>query len=285
MKQDYVIGVFTRGRVNTQFFLESLPEVILGVITIFCHPGERQAHLKRWGGKVADVVEYGQDCTNLGQARDWLMGWCKERGIRYAIQVDDNVVFAARAVKGGSVDFKNKLLTIHNNFSEDDQARIYLSMFSWMLESLRSGYGVVGVSHRSGNNRKSSPHDENTRLFAVWGISVGKYYRVGAHFADNPFKEDFHMQLAFLTSGIKTICNNCYTFDKARGANDSGGCSIYRNLTNVNRGSELLKQYYPDFVSLVEKDSNNWSNLGTDESVKRLEVIVHWKKAFDSSQS
>ena len=77
MKQDYVIGVFTRGRVNTQFFLESLPEVILGVITIFCHPGERQAHLKRWGGKVADVVEYGQDCTNLGQARDWLMGWCR----------------------------------------------------------------------------------------------------------------------------------------------------------------------------------------------------------------
>ena len=69
MKQDYVIGVFTRGRVNTQFFLESLPEVILGVITIFCHPGERQAHLKRWGGKVADVVEYGKDCTNLGQAR------------------------------------------------------------------------------------------------------------------------------------------------------------------------------------------------------------------------
>ena len=52
----------------------------------------------------------------------------------------------------------------------------------------------------------------------------------------------------------------------------------------MKRGSELLKQYYPDFVSLVEKDSNNWSNLGTDESVKRLEVIVHWKKAFESSK-
>lgn len=118
----------------------------------------------------------------------------------------------------------------------------------------------------------------------MWGISVKKYHRVGARFADNPFKEDFHMQLAFLTSGIKTICNNCYTFDKVRGANDAGGCSIYRNLTNVNRGSEILKEYYPNFVSLVEKDSNNWSNLGTDEVVKRLEVIVHWKKAFESSQ-
>ena len=80
MKQDYVIGVFTRGRVNTQFFLESLPEVVLGVITIFCHPGERDAHLKRWRNKVADVVEYGSNCTNLGQARDWLMGGVK-RGV------------------------------------------------------------------------------------------------------------------------------------------------------------------------------------------------------------
>lgn len=191
MKQDYVIGVFTRGRINTQFFLESLPEVILGVITIFCHPGERDAHLKRWCSKVADVVEYGSECTNIGQARDWLMSWCNERDILHAIQIDDNVVFGAHAVKGGFVDFNNKLLTIRNNYSEDDQVRIYLSMFTWMLESLRSGYGVVGVSHRSGNNRKSSATEENTRLFAVWGISVKKYYRVGARFADNPFKEDF----------------------------------------------------------------------------------------------
>lgn len=50
------------------------------------------------------------------------------------------------------------------------------------------------------------------------------------------------MQLAFLTNGIKTICNNCYTFDKVKGANQAGGCSIYRNLTNVNKGSEFLKE-------------------------------------------
>ena len=113
---------------------------------------------------------------------------------------------------------------------------IYTQMFQWMLDSLRSGYGVVGVSHRSGNNRKTNEVDENTRLFAVWGISVKKYRKVGAKFADNPFKEDFHMQLAFLTNGIKTICNN----------------------------------------------------LGGDESsevsIMRKEVIVHWKKAYESSQ-
>lgn len=278
METDYVIGVFTRGRVGTQYFLESLPEMMRKFITIFCHPGERDAHLKRWSGKVADIVEYGAGCTNLGEARDWLMDYCRKREIKYAVQIDDNVVFGARAVEGGEVDFDNRLLTIRNNYSEEDQVRIYVAMFGWMLGALRDGYGFAGVSHRSGNNRKSFPVEENTRLFAVWGISVEKYWKVGAHFADNPFKEDFHMQLAFLTSGIKTICNNCYTFDKARGANDAGGCSIYRNLTNVNRGSELLKQYYPDFVSLVEKTNDNWSNLqGAD---KRLEVIVHWKKAF-----
>ena len=287
MEQDYIIAVFTRGRVETQFFIESLPEVVRGLITIVCHPGERSAHLKRWKGQVANVIEYGKHCTNLGQARDWLMEYCTDNGIRYAIQVDDNVVFGAHAV-GSNISLKYKLLTIRNNFSEEDQAMIYTQMFQWMLDSLRSGYGVVGVSHRSGNNRKTNEVDENTRLFAVWGISVKKYRKVGAKFADNPFKEDFHMQLAFLTNGIKTICNNCYTFDKVKGANQAGGCSIYRNLTNVNKGSEFLKEAYPQFVSLVEKKSDNWSNLGGDESsevsIMRKEVIVHWKKAYESSQ-
>lgn len=283
MEQDYIIAVFTRGRVDVQFFIESLPEVVRGLITIVCHPGERSAHLKRWKGQVANVIEYGKNCTNLGQARDWLMDYCNDNKIRYAIQVDDNVVFGAHS-ENGKVSLKYRLLTIRNNFSEKHQTMIYTSMFMWMLDSLRDGYGVVGVSHRSGNNRKTNEVDENTRLFAVWGIDVRKYFKVGAKFSDNPFKEDFHMQLAFLTNGIKTICNNCYTFDKARGANQTGGCSIYRNLDNVNKGSEFLKAAYPQFVTIVEKKSDNWSNLGDEqETILRKEVIVHWKKAYDSS--
>lgn len=285
MEQDYIITVFTRGRVDSQFFIESLPKIMRGLITIVCHPGERSAHLKRWKGQVADVIEYGKYCTNLGQARDWLMDYCVANKIRYAIQIDDNVMFGVHAL-GNKINLKHKLLNINNNFSEEDKITIFTKMFQWMLDSLRSGYGISGVSHRSGNNRKTNEVDENTRLFAVWGIDVKKYRKVGVKFADNPFKEDFHMQLAFLTNGIKTICNNCYTFDKVKGANQAGGCSIYRNLTNVNKGSELLKESYPQFVSLVEKKSNNWSNLGEKDeiSIMRKEVIIYWKKAYESSQ-
>lgn len=50
MKEDYIIVVFTRGRVDDQQFLSSLPDEVLGLITICCHPGEREAHLNNWGG-------------------------------------------------------------------------------------------------------------------------------------------------------------------------------------------------------------------------------------------
>lgn len=282
MNDDYIIAVFTRGRVDDQQFISSLPDEMLGLITICCHPGERETHLNNWGGKVANVIEYGKDCTNLGQARDWLMEYCYERGIKYAIQIDDNVKFAVRA-KGTDISFNYPLLNMENNFNKNEQAYLLSEMLYWMLVKLRMGYGIVVVSHRSGNNRKEHEEEENTRLFAVWGISVRKYFKIGAKFAENPFKEDFHMQLAFLTHGIKTICNNVFTFDKVKGANAKGGCSIYRNLTNVNKGSELLKEYYPDFVTLVDKSSDNWGNLG-GENVTRKEVIIHWKKAFESSK-
>lgn len=276
---DYIIAVFTRGRVNDQILLDSIPEEIRGLITLCCHPGEKEEHKKRWGKRLGGIIEYGKDCTNLGQARDWLMKYCLDNDIKYAIQIDDNVKFAARA-KGYEVNFSYPLLNLENNFTPDEQVTIITDMLLWMLESLRSGYGVVGISHRSGNNRKKEEVEECTRLFAVWGISVKKYFKVGERFADNPFKEDFHMQLAFLTHGIPTCCNNAITFDKTKGANFKGGCSIYRNLTNVNKGSELLKEKYPDFVTLVEKSSGNWDNLGEGE-VNRKEVIVHWKKAYE----
>lgn len=286
-KDDYIIAVFTRGRVCNQIFLENIPKIIRSLITIVCHPGEKIQHYSRWNGSVANIIEYGSNCNNLGEARDWFMGYCLKNGIRYAIQIDDNVMFGARSDLNGNVKFGNKLLNVRNNFDVDTQTSIYVSMLQWMLESLRRGYGIAGISHRSGNNRKDYAVEENTRLFAVWGIDVKRYKEVGARFSENPFKEDFHMQLAFLTHGIKTVCNNCFTFDKARGANQKGGCSTYRDLSNVNKGSELLKEYYPEYVSLVEKRSNNWSNLvdNSEQSVFRKEVVVHWKKAFNNNKN
>jgi hypothetical protein len=278
--EDYIIAVFTRGRVSEQFTIEALSPEIRRLITIVCHPGELKEHKRRWEGKVANIIEYGADCTYLGMARDWLMNYCRERNIKYAIQIDDNVYFAARS-DGKSIDFAAKLKNIRNNFTQDEQTYIYSEMLFWMINVLRLGYGICGVSHRSGNNRKQTDMEENTRLFAVWGINVKKYFKVKAKFSDNPFKEDFHMQLAFLTHGIKTICNNSFTFDKARGANYKGGCSTYRNSSNVDQGAILLNKFYPDFATIVEKKNNNWSNM--DGREVRKECIVHWKKAYESS--
>ena len=99
--QDFIIAVITRGRVNTQVFLENVPEHIRSLVTLCCHPGELQMHKKRWGNRLANIIEYGKDCINIGEARHWFMEYCRQNSIRYAIQVDDNVRFAARVNRGG----------------------------------------------------------------------------------------------------------------------------------------------------------------------------------------
>lgn len=283
IEDDYMIAILTRGRIDTQIFLESLPDLIKQLITIVCHPGERDEHLMRWRGRVNDVIEYGKNCSNIGEARGWLMNYCNKRGIKYVIQFDDNVVIGCRATYSGKLSMNNRLLTIRNNYSVNTQIDLYVQLFCNMLDCLRNkDYAMVGISHRSGNNFKKSAIDENIRLFACYGISVDKYYAIEERFQDIQQKEDFYIELGFLTNGYKTVCINLFTFDKARGANQLGGCSIWRNLENINKCSEKIKNRFPEFVSIVERDSNNWGGI---RETKRKEVVIKWKKAYESGMN
>lgn len=64
---DFVL--LTRGRVDHQHLLSNMPEEILSMITIVCHPGEKELHSKTWGGKVKRITEYSGDF--VGEAREW----------------------------------------------------------------------------------------------------------------------------------------------------------------------------------------------------------------------
>ena len=274
---DYIIVTVTRGRIDDQYMLDHMEPTCRGLITICCHPGERKAHLKRWGSEVAGVVEYGKNCTNIGEVRNWVMEYGRRLGVKYVIQLDDDVYFGAHT-DGYSFGLGYKLLTIRPNFSDREQQNIYVEMFGRMLSGLRRGYGMVGLSARQGNNNATEEERPHTRLRGVYGVSVEKYFAGKERFSDMSNKEDFYMQLTFLTRGIDTLCINTFTFDTTV-QNKAGGCSTYRNLDVINRGSELLKEHFPDFVKLVQKKNDNWTNLGGADS--RTEVLVSWKKAYE----
>lgn len=267
--------MFTRGRVDKQYTLESLPNDVRKYLTIVCHYGEKAQHEKLWGGKVKAIIEYGKECTNLAMARDWCMQYFKTKGKERLIHIDDNVVFSNR-------EYVSKKIRLVDLSKYDDKVRCekLKRMFEWMVFKLKQGYAMAGISHRPTNVRKPKSYDENCRLFAVWGIDLGKYDMIHQRFSDNRCKEDFHIQLAFLTNGLPTICNYDFAFDKKGGANARGGCSTYRNLEEINRCSILLKKTYPQYVTIHKKKSDNWSGLG---GVNRIETIVHWKKAFNSN--
>lgn len=269
-----LFATVTRGRVGCQYFLERLPDETRLHITIVCHPGEKQLHEERWAGKVADIIEYGAHCTDIGQARGWLMNYCRVHGYNKVIMIDDNVVFGAR-IKGEELDWTGRLQTI-SLLPKPVQRVMYNRVFTWMAGAL-DAYGAAGISHRSGNQNKDTPTEENTRLFAVWGVNVEKYFTLEQRFEDIPLKEDFYIQLGFLTKGIKTISNNLFVFGKAKGANQAGGCSLYRTLDAQNQGSRMLKKAFPDFVTLCKKNNDHWNGIGKED---RIETIVYWKKAY-----
>lgn len=276
--EKFGILLVTRGRIDKQTTLNNLSPLTRQLVTMVCHPGERKAHLKNWGYKIDSVVEYPEDCKNIGAIREWCMSHFEFENI---IFLDDNLKFQVRREPDFGERTKFPLYLLDDrHFSEDTIETVLLDMFHWILKKLYSGYGIAGISPRTGNNRHENEEDENTRIFGAWGINVRKYKECKAKFSDHALKEDFYIQLAMLTKGIKTIISYNYAFDKVGGANSKGGCSSYRNIENSNQSAIDLQKAYPDFVRVSEKSAKNWGG-DFKQTEKMLDVVISWKKAYE----
>jgi hypothetical protein len=59
------------------------------------------------------------------------------------------------------------------------------------------------------------------------------------------------------------------------GSNLAGGCSTYRTMESQSKAAHALKERFPEFVNIVQKQTKTaWGGQA------REDVIIQWKAAY-----
>lgn len=207
-------------------------------------------------------------------------------------------------ITDGIADTRQKLVDIADGekiFIVDDQVKFYertpagriVSIspkgFKKMMNEIEDAlddYAWVGVSDRAGNNRVTEGSAELQRSYSCYGINTktwkeneinfnGLYEKTGAKLF-----EDFYALLSMFTKGMKNLVLYDYAFHHPHGK--VGGNSEYRTNETQAFCYTMLRDEFPDFVKLKYKKNPTWTTDRSDD--KRLESIISWKKAYESSQ-
>lgn len=202
----------------------------------------------------------------IGPTRQWILDQHDEDLLGDTIlMMDDDLMFSERRA-----DEPTKFLPIkpgeHAAFD-----RLMANMAE-MMDYVPLG----GLANRSGANRETAPYRLNARLHDLMAINVVVARDNGFRMDRVQFMEDFDFMLQFLTAGYPTLCLNTHCKDDKGGSNAAGGCSTYRSPAGQLDAAMELKEYFPDFVTLVQK-----SGWGGDMS-QRTDVRVAWKKAYEA---
>ena len=94
---------------------------------------------------------------------------------------------------------------------------------------------------------------------------------------DLKVSEDYNVALQLLTMGHENKISLRYRVDTGMTAKP-GGCEFERTIADHNNSMKLLKNKFPQFVDLYEKEANDGFKGN------KLAARISWKKAYESSQ-
>jgi hypothetical protein len=86
--------------------------------------------------------------------------------------------------------------------------------------------------------------------------------------------DDFNMTLQLLTKGYTNVISLVYRASPAP-SNARGGASTWRTLETQNASAHKMKELFPDFVTVREKDT--WQGMAG----QMFDITAKWKKALE----
>ncbi len=229
---------------------------------------KREAHLYTW----PRLMVLPKKVKMLSPTRQYILENAKKNKI---VMLDDDLLFLRR-------------------ISEDDwhlrncQPEDMGAMFRKISRQL-DVYAHVGVSHRMGNNRHKTIRLNNVRMNGVIGYNRERVLAAGARFDRIDLRQDFDITLQLLRAGLPNLVSVEFAWDQSRASNSAGGCSNYRTPELMARCAHELAELHPGFVRVVEKETKTYAKQTAATAWKgfggtRTDVIVYWKKAYDSFQ-
>lgn len=252
------IYIPTRGRSHLQRSYDNLPPSLQAITKLVVDANEEKDYKERFD----NVVALPKKVKGIASIRQHILENATDK---HVIMLDDDLVFQ---IKRG-----DKILRSSN--AEINRA------FKLMEKWLNIGFAHTSMAIRSIAHTKDIQYMDNTRMMHVLCYDVEKVLGAGCSFTKGVTKDfsmdDFHMTLQLLRKGFPNRVSYNYATSPSV-SNSKGGASLWRTLESHNKSAMQLKKSHGDFVAVKEKC--NWQGMdGT-----RYDVIVQWKKAFNSSK-
>lgn len=257
------IFIPTYGRHDRQHTYNHLPKKLQARTTLVVQ--KREAHLY---SAFPNVEVLPPSIKTIAPARQYIHKALMDGGygipIGKFVMLDDDLRF----------DFRRM----------DERGKFYVATEKQILELFRSieksldKYAHVGVLAREGGNRVLESKRECTRMMRVLAYDAKVLSEELIHFDRLPLQEDFDVTLQLLRKGYKNLVL-CEWVHGQGTSNAKGGCSHFRTIEMHNENVKKLAALHPGFVSIVEKQTK-----GAWNGQARLDVMVQWKKAYESSQ-
>jgi len=251
------IFIPTYGRHQRQHTYNHLPESIRRNVTLVVQYSERDLY-----SQYKNVRVLPRDIHTISPTRQYIASNLVGRTGKF-VMLDDDLRFDYRRM-----DEPGKFYV-----ATDKQI---LQLFS-EIEKQLDRYSHVGVLCREGGNRVENDTKECSRMMRVLAYRADTLWRENIKFDRLPLQEDFDVTLQLLRKGYKNLVL-CKWVNGQGTSGAKGGCSHFRTLELHNENAKKLAELHKPFVKLVEKTTK-----GAWGGATRLDVMVQWKKAFESS--
>lgn len=251
------IFIPTYGRSTQQHTFQHLPKSLQKRTTLVVQ--RREAHL--YEGYNTWVLP--KEIQTISPARQYIMKEAKKNKLAKIVMLDDDLRFDARRMDDGG-----KFLVATDKQVEE--------LFKRIEKSLDT-HAHVGVLSREGGNRILEKTVESTRMMRVLAYCVETYHKEKIKFDRLPLQEDFDVTLQLLRKGYPNLVL-CEWVNGQGTSGAKGGCSHFRTIELHNENAKKLAELHSPFVKVVEKQTKGaWGGQA------RLDVMVQWKKAFQSA--
>jgi hypothetical protein len=273
----------THGRVNNQITLQALPTALQKEVTLVASLKDEAETLKRLYPQ--NTVLTAKGTTSIATKRHWIM---QNVPGKILFMMDDDLAFFERCLsqyrqwneERGAYDMRKDApagtFLMKRLYSYDKRL---LSLFQELdaYAGKHKDLGMIGIAHRRHSDKKKDSWEVNARMMYCFGVNKELYKKEKIRFDAVGLREDFHVVLSMLEKGhschvfLELLLHNYGSF----GA--KGGCHDERSMAQSDEQCEVLKNLHSGFVKVMDRVYKG--------SIDRKEVVIAWKKAFESSKN
>lgn len=252
------IYIPSRQRSEKQITWQEIPEKWKDKTVILVDKDQEESY----SGKGFNLQVLPEEIKGIHKIHEWIVLHSREMGYKKIVELDDDLKFGKISAEGGII----KRYEWTDKWFDDLMDRISHEL----EESVQGTISAVWMPPRDKDITYA------TRTFANISYNVETFPVDKLDWERNVAAHDFDITLQLLTQGYKNFCLNWFRVVPTENFGE-GGCTDYRTIENHNRDMLALKEHFPDFVNVYEKEQKS----GLWKGKKRLACKVFCKKAYE----